>query len=94
MTIENTNTDVAVRENGDLYDEDTGEYYYTFPEESSLPAKLAVFKDGYWYVYKIDGRYKQEEGEDEEESTEAGQDSQIAPEIPISLDMKDPLKDL
>lgn len=61
--------DTEILENGDLYDEDTGEYLATIEltkeqnhptvgDAESIPASLSIFFNGYWYIYKIDSRYK------------------------------------
>lgn len=61
--------DTEILENGDLYDEDTGEYLATLEiamdsqgvgkiSDGSIPASLSIFFNGYWYIYKIDSRYK------------------------------------
>lgn len=52
--------EVAAVENGDLYDEDSGEYIATIPLPDELPAQLALFYRGYWYVFKPSHRYKDE----------------------------------
>lgn len=62
-----------IDENGDLYDEDTGDFYGTLdlkateptleeptPPET-VPAQFCLFLNGFWYIYKMDSRY--EEGE-------------------------------
>lgn len=53
--------DVAPTETGDAYDEDTGEYLATLNLTNGLPAQISVFHEGYWYVFKPNGRYKDEE---------------------------------
>jgi hypothetical protein len=51
---------------GDTYDEDTGDFLGRLTEGieddlTTLPAQVAVFFQGYWYIYKIDSRYKKGE---------------------------------
>lgn len=56
--------------NGDLYDEDNGEYLGTIDvkdahdnkEVDTIPARLSLFMNGYFYVFTTQSRYK--EGED------------------------------
>lgn len=44
-------------ENGDLYDEDTGQYFITLElENDAPPAQLSIWFNGFWYKYKIDSR--------------------------------------
>lgn len=60
-------------ENGDLFDEDTGEHLATIDLKSTakmieddsqtIPASLSLFFNGFWYVYKIDSRYEEEKEE-------------------------------
>jgi hypothetical protein len=53
-------------QNGDIYDEDLGEYLATIDlkgnEEKveTLPARLSLFMHGYWYIFTPVGRYKEE----------------------------------
>jgi hypothetical protein len=50
---------------GDIYDDDTGEFLGNVAtQDKSLPAQLAVFHAGYWYVFKPIERYKQEKEEE------------------------------
>jgi hypothetical protein len=64
--------------NGDLHDEDTGEFFCNLTHISDKveeldkemklpPAKLSLYIDGWWYVYAIHGRYKEGEGNDKKE---------------------------
>lgn len=66
--------ETATVENGDLFDEDLGEHLATIDlftvrkdgtaeNKESPPASLSLFFNGFWYVYKIDSRYKEEEEE-------------------------------
>lgn len=61
--------------NGDIYDEDLGRYLATMElkvegdAKESIPAKLSIYMDGYWYVYTPIARYKQEK-EDAQSQTE------------------------
>lgn len=56
-------------DNGDCYDEDTGTYLgqltdTQLTEEASLetlPAQIALFHAGYWYVFKPSHRYKEDD---------------------------------
>lgn len=62
-------------ENGDLFNEDTGDYYglldlhVTEPtlEEPTpaevVPAQMCLFFNGFWYIYKMDSM--REEGEED-----------------------------
>lgn len=53
---------VTPYEQGDTYDEDTGDFLGSLSIRESLPpAQIAVLVNGYWYVFKPDSRYKEEE---------------------------------
>jgi hypothetical protein len=53
---------------GDLYDEDSGEFLGNVaPVDKSLPAQLSYFHAGYWYIFKPDSRYKQQDLDEEQE---------------------------
>lgn len=73
MTTAEITPESSTLENGDLYDEDTGKFYATLDlkekeptlEEpliiETVPAKLVLFLNGFWYVYKMDSRYEEKE---------------------------------
>lgn len=47
--------------NGDTYDEDTNEFLGRLTEGveeelKTIPAQISIFKDGFFYVYKMDSR--------------------------------------
>lgn len=54
MTTEQVNNEAI--EDGDIFDGDTGEYYFTLPEEAKMPAVLDICYEGFWYTFKIAGR--------------------------------------
>lgn len=91
MTTEN-NSNVAAKEDGDVHDADTGDYLFTIDEATGLPAKLQILHDGFWYVYTIDGRHKDEPEEIElpkdEEDTTVEADTALAKDI-SKIDLKD-----
>lgn len=45
--------------NGDLWDEDTGEYICTIPlpSERTIPVNISIYYEGFWYVFKVDSRH-------------------------------------
>lgn len=59
-------------EDGDAFDETTGGYlgcitllptkedYLTAHADSSFPVEISVYQGGYWYVYKLDRKEKEE----------------------------------
>lgn len=61
------------RNNGDTYDEDSGEFLgrltYTVGDKGNSedeqmnlpPAKLSVYIDGYWYIYSMESKIKEEQ---------------------------------
>jgi len=61
--------------NGDLYDEDSGEHLgqidvkdaHASKEIDTIPAKLSVFMNGYFYVFNMHARYKAEDESNEKE---------------------------
>lgn len=61
--------EVATNEQGDCYDEDTGEYLGLLSNTqieagqhlATLPAQISVFYEGYWYIFKPQSRYKEGE---------------------------------
>lgn len=52
-----------VLENGDAFDEDTGNSVGSVCADNgiAMPVNISVFRDGYWYVYKVDRKYEHEE---------------------------------
>lgn len=91
MTIENKDEQTIAREDGDVHDGDTGDYYFTLEKEAGLPATLDILHQGFWYTYKIEGRRadKPEEPDVELPDEEHSVESNV-----VSLNVKDPLKDL
>mgnify|MGYP003403857338 FL=1 len=67
----NNNIEDIGYSNGDLFDEDSGEYLgeidvkdaHNGKEIDTLPAGISVFFNGYFYIFAIKGRYKAEENE-------------------------------
>lgn len=61
ITIEaSTGTD-GMAEDGDTYDEDTGDFLGNLDlgiVENTLPAQIGIFHNGYWYIFKPQERYK------------------------------------
>lgn len=50
---------------GDVYDEDTGEFLGNLQlTDQTLPAQLAFYHQGFWYIFKPDSRYKHEDAPD------------------------------
>lgn len=90
MTTEKDQTVIA-REDGDVHDGDTGDYYFTLEKEAGLPAVLEILHQGFWYTYKIGGR--RPDKEEPEELEPPVEEEQIASNV-VSLNPKDPLKDL
>lgn len=49
---------------GDLYDEDTGDFIGNIYEDSiseqTVPANFSLFIKGFWYMYKLDKRVQHE----------------------------------
>lgn len=43
-------------ENGDTYDEDSGDHIGFIDVGDSVPAQIAVVFNGYYYIFKIDSR--------------------------------------
>lgn len=53
-------------EQGDTYDEESGEFLGSLALKDELPpAQIAVLVKGYWYIYKPDARYKVETSTEE-----------------------------
>ena len=64
--VEPPSSDVAATENGDVYDEDSGDYLGTIepivsPTTNKITLELAVFHAGEWYIYKLDRKYEHEQ---------------------------------
>jgi hypothetical protein len=83
-------TETIAREDGDVHDGDTGDYYFTLEQTAGLPATLDILHQGYWYTYKIEGR---REDKPEEPDISVPAEDNIEPQV-VSLNTKDPLKDL
>lgn len=68
---EGTATVIDTPETGDVFDEDTGEFLGTLNLDVEdavsikpvLPAQIALFYEGYFYIFKPQSKYKSEEGE-------------------------------
>jgi hypothetical protein len=56
LKIEDLPEDSAPFENGDVFDEDTGQPLGTIEIQNSV--ELSVYRDGWWYVYKLDRKYE------------------------------------
>jgi len=62
--------------NGDLYDEDSGEHLgqidvkdaHDGKEVDTIPAKLSMYMNGYFYVFNMHARYKAEDDNDQEKN--------------------------
>lgn len=68
-------TEKGDHEEGDCYDEDTGDFLGSLTIESiipgvdtGIPAQIAIFHKGYWYIFKPQSRYK--EGEQDGAATQ------------------------
>jgi hypothetical protein len=73
------------QEKGDTYDEDTGNFLGSLDLPEGVPAQIAVFIDGYWYIFKPSHRYKHEPRdpapEDEQVRTVTKQETLTAREL-------------
>lgn len=66
----NTEAEALIpEETGDVFDEDTGEFLgsidLNIQGKPVLPAQIAIFYEGYFYIFKPQSKYKSEEEKEE-----------------------------
>lgn len=64
-TEQQQSSDFRAVERGDTFDEDTGAFLGQLSEITTetvhrFPVQIAVYLDGYYYIYKLDRKEKQE----------------------------------